>query len=104
MDKKLKKKFYAKVYYVSNEILLACCDKDICGKVFENNDIVLNVKEEFYKGTLINEEEAIRLLNEATIINIVGKEIVSLAIKIGLVDKENVIEVQNIPHAQVFKI
>ncbi len=98
------KEFYAKVYYVSNEIILACCDKDICGKVFESDDIVLDVREEFYKGELINEEEAIKLLNEATIINIVGKKIVDLAIKIGLVDKENVIKVKDIPHAQVFKI
>ncbi len=98
------KKFYAKVYYVSNEIILACCDKDICGKIFENNDVILNVKEEFYKGKLINEEEAIKLLNEATIINIVGKEIVDLAIRIGLVDRESVIKVKDIPHAQVFKI
>ncbi len=96
--------FYTKIYRVQGEVIVAICDKELLGKRFEEGEIVIDVKKDFYGGSLIGRDDAIRLLEEGTIINLVGKKIVSIAIEIGLVDKENVLVVKDVPHAQVYKI
>ncbi len=96
--------FYTKIYRVHGEVIVAICDKELLGKRFEEGDIVIDVKKDFYGGSLIDQEEVLKLLEEGTIINLVGKKIVSIAIEIGLVDKENVLVVKDVPHAQVYKI
>ncbi len=93
--------FYAKVYNVGKEVLVAICDKNLLGKTFENERLRLEVKKEFYGGEVINKNKACELLSIATIANLVGKEIVSLAIELKIIEKENVIEIKNIPHAQM---
>ena len=93
--------FYARVYYVGEEIIVAICDKNLLGKTFEEEELILEVKEEFYMGKTIDRREASELLAQATIANLVGEGIVSLAIELGIIDRENVLRIENIPHAQM---
>ena len=93
--------FYAKVYNVGKEILVAICDKNLLGKTFEDERLRLEVSKEFYGGEVIDKNKASELLSIATIANLVGKNIVSLAIELKIVEKGNVIKVKNIPHAQM---
>jgi len=93
--------FYAKVYNVGQEFLVAICDKELLGKTFENEKLRLEVKKEFYGGEIIDKKEASEFLTRATIANMVGEEIISLAIELGIIDKENIIKIENIPHAQM---
>ena len=96
-------KFYYKIYRSGKDVILAVCDRDILGKIFEEGNIVLNVKKEFYKGEEIG-EEVLELFNSATIINRIGTQIVNLAIANKWVEKENVLEIKGVKHAQIIKI
>ncbi|RLF61457.1 MAG: DUF424 domain-containing protein [Thermoplasmata archaeon] len=93
--------FYAKVYHIEGETLVAICDKNLLGKRFEEEKLLLEVKREFYGGNIVDREEASKLLKMATIANLVGENIISLAIELGIVKRENVLKIQNIPHAQM---
>jgi hypothetical protein len=97
------KPFCFKIYTHGRDIILAVCDKDILGKIFKEGELVLHAKPEFYYGEEIGEEVA-EYFETATIINLLGNRIVELAIKKGLVEEENVLEVEGVKHAQVVKL
>lgn len=97
-------KFHAKVYRCQNEVILAACDKDVFGKTFENDVMHLEVNKAFYGEELVDYDDVTSLLNNATIANLVGAEIVKHAIKVGLVNPENIIEIEGVPHAQIARM
>jgi len=92
---------FAKVYEVENEYMVAACEKSLIGKTFKEGKITLKVTEYFYKGKEIDEDELVELLKKATIANLVGKP-VDLAIKHNLIDKQGIMEISGIKHAQIF--
>ena len=49
-------------------------------------------------------EDAVALMNESTVVNMVGPNIVNKAIENGLVHPEAVINICGVPHAQIIKI
>ncbi|MEE8402186.1 MAG: DUF424 family protein [Candidatus Hydrothermarchaeaceae archaeon] len=97
-------KFYAKVYREGKDILVACCDRNIRGKTFEEGELVLQVTESFYCGELLEGPELCSLLEKATVANMVGKGVVELAVGAGLVDENNVLWVRGIPHTQLVRM
>ncbi|MFQ6086580.1 MAG: DUF424 domain-containing protein [Candidatus Bathyarchaeia archaeon] len=84
--------------------VLAACDAELLGQVLRDGKIVFEVKEGFYKGSKVSVEEAIELVKQCTIVNMVGKHIVRRAIREGLVHPEGVLEISGVPHAQIVKM
>ncbi len=93
-------KIYMKIYTVGNDVLLAACDAELVGKTLHFGDVDFVVSKEFYADVLGDEEMLKRHLELATVGNLVGKITVKCAIEAGLVDEENVIMLDGIPHAQ----
>jgi len=85
-------------------VLLATCDAELLGRVLREGKIVFEVREEFYKGSKVSVEEAIDLMKQSTIVNMVGRNIVEKAIERGLVHPEAVLKISDVPHAQVVKM
>jgi hypothetical protein len=85
-------------------VLLSACDVKLLGTVLRDGKIVFKVSEEFYKGPKIPVEEAVELMEESTIVNMVGQNIVDKAIEKGLVHPEAVLKICGVPHAQIVKI
>ena len=83
--------------------LLAMCDPDIVGKTFKHGKIVFHIREEFYKGSLVSLEEAMDLIPQSTIVNMVGRRIVKNAVALGLVHPDAVMEIEGVLHAQIVK-
>jgi len=85
-------------------VLLATCDAELLGKILREGKIVFEVREEFYKGLRVSVDEAIDLMKQSTIVNMVGQHIVNKAIEEGLVHPEAVLKISGVPHAQIVKI
>ena len=85
-------------------VLLAMCDADLLGKTLKQDKIVFHIREEFYKGSLMRLEEAVGLIRQSTIVNMVGKRIVRKAVEEGWIHPDAVLEIQGVPHAQVVKV
>ncbi len=83
---------------------MATCDAELLGQVLRDDKIVFEVKEGFYKGSKVSVEEAIELVKQCTIVNMVGKHIVDRAVKEGLVHPEAILEISGVPHAQIVKM
>ena len=85
-------------------VLLATCDAKLLGKILKEGKIVFKVREEFYKGSKVSVDEAIDLMKQSTIVNMVGQNIVEKAIERGLVHPEAVLKISGVPHAQIVKM
>ncbi|MCK4435105.1 DUF424 family protein, partial [Candidatus Bathyarchaeota archaeon] len=75
---------------IGNNVLLAMCDAEIIGKTLRKGKMVFHVKEEFYKGTKVSIEEAVDLIANSTIVNMIGNNVVQKAIEKGHVHPEAV--------------
>ncbi|MCW4052436.1 MAG: DUF424 family protein [Candidatus Bathyarchaeota archaeon] len=95
---------YVNLRKSGKRVLLAVCDMDVLGKQLSQGQTRFHVSEEFYKGPLVSVDEAIDLIRQSTIINIVGSRIVKKAIEKGLVHPEAVIEIDGVLHAQILKL
>ncbi len=95
---------YVKMRRFGERVLLAICDANMLGKTLKQGKIVFHIQEKFYKGSLVSLEEAVDLIQQSTIVNMVGRKIVKRAIEKGLVHPDAVIEIKGIPHAQIVKL
>ena len=91
-------------YIKKHEKVIAICDENIVGKKFEEGDRCIEVSERFYKGKKVSEKEVEGVLRGEDNINLVGNKVVELAVKLGVVNSNDVIEIQGVKHAQVYNI
>jgi hypothetical protein len=97
-------RFWSKIFRTKYEIVVAICDEELIEKKLKSKKFDLKISKKFYGEKLIDEFEAVKIMEMATIGNLFGKNIVNLAEKYGFISRENVIFVKRIPHAQFVKI
>jgi len=95
---------YVNLKKVGRNVLLAVCDCELLGKTLREGKIVFHIKDEFYNGGKTTVDEAIGMINNSTIVNLVGKCCVEKAISYGYVHPEAVIKIDGVPHAQIVKL
>jgi hypothetical protein len=95
---------YMKLRTVGRNVLLAICDVDILGKTLHDGKVVFHVEENFYKGARVSIDEAMCMIENCTIVNMVGKNVVGKAIEKGYVHPEAVLDIRGVPHAQIVKL
>lgn len=95
---------YMNLKRVGNNVLLAICDADIIGRTLREGKIVFCVKENFYKGAQVNVEEAVSMIENCNIVNMVGRNVVKKAIEQGYVHPDAVLNIEGVPHAQIVKL
>ena len=92
-----------KIKYQETQII-NICDLNILGKEINQGDFSINISREYYYGgEEISNEQAIKLLNSSSIINLVGKDIVNLALSLNLAKKNSVKTVEKVPFLMIFK-
>jgi hypothetical protein len=104
MNKLKQKNNYAlrKIKYQETQII-NICDLNILGKEISHGDFTINISQEYYYGEEIADEDAINLLKSSSIINLVGKDIVDLALSLNLAKKNSVKTIENIPFLMIFR-
>jgi hypothetical protein len=96
--------FHFKIYRAEGELLIAACDENIFGLTFEEGKLVLDVDKNFYGNEIVEWDHLCSFLSKATILNLVGEELISKAIESGFIDARNVLWVDGVPHAQMVRI
>lgn len=95
---------YVNLKKVGRNVLLAICDCDLLGRTLRQGNIVFHVKDEFYKGGRVGLDEAVSMIANSTIVNMVGRNCVEKAIQKGYVHPEAVLNIEGVPHAQIVKL
>ena len=95
---------YVNLRKSGRRVLLSVCDMEVLGKQLKQGQTRFRISEKFYKGPLVSVDEAIDLIQQSTIINIVGSRMVRKAIEKGLVHPDAVIEIDGVLHAQIIRM
>jgi len=85
-------------------LLVAVCDPDVLGETYQNGDVEFTVNEEFYGGEEASPEAVRESLASAKVANLVGEEVVDLAVEAGFVDEGNVLDLGETLHAQFMRL
>ena len=93
-------KFYVKFH----ENVVAICDEDLIGKIFDDGKIKLEILPRFYGGELMDEKQIKDLLAKGKNLNLVGAKCIKIALDNKIIKEEHVLYVKGIPHAQVYSI
>jgi hypothetical protein len=95
---------YIKIHESYRKVV-ALSDSELLGKILEEGKKQLDLRENFYKGELVEEKRAIELLKDLALddatFNIVGKKSVNAALKAEIITKSMIGHVNNVPFALV---
>lgn len=97
-------RFSYRIFQQGSDTLLAISDDGIVGKTFSSKEAEITVSKEFYCDKSCDESKVLQLVAKATIINAIGKDVINLLAKTGLVDESSVLLIGDIPHAQIITI
>jgi len=85
--------------------IIIVCDSDLIGKKFEDDKFQLDLKGEFFKGEETAEEKVIEIMQnmskEDATFNIVGGKSINTALEAGIINKEGIKKIQDVPFALV---
>lgn len=95
---------YVNLKKVGRNVLLAICDCDVLGRTLKEGGITFHVKAEFYNGGKVSLDEAMGMIENSTIVNMIGKNCVEKAVEKGHVHPEAVLYIEGVPHAQIVKL
>lgn len=96
--------FSVKTTDYEKNLMLNICDIDLLGKNIVENDLNMNISKSYYGEKIIRNKEARTLLKNASIINMVGKETISLSLEIGIGSEKGVKTIGGVPFLIVFKM
>ena len=96
--------FSVKVSDYQKNLMVNICDIDLLGKNLVEDQLNMNISKSYYGEKIIEHEEAKHLLKNASIINMVGKNAVSLSIELGVGSENGVKKVAGVPFLIVFKM
>ena len=96
---------HLKIHNISGcDTIVAACDADLLGQTLTCPQCDIIVDESFYGTETATEEEIINALRSAANANIIGEKVCAIALKAGIIDKETIILIGNIPHAQIYGV
>ena len=95
---------YIKKHMIRDKIIFAVCDEDLIGKKFSKGDLVLDISKDFYKGEKKSEKELEGIIKNFENVNLVGRKTIKFALKLGILNKESIIIIDGIPHAQIVQL
>jgi len=96
--------FSVRVSNYQKNTMLNICDAELIGKKIIHDGLNMNISEKYYGEKLVEKEEAKSLLKNSSIINMVGKETVSLSIELGIGAENGIKTISDVPFLIVFKI
>ena len=95
--------FSVKVSNYQKNSTLNICDVELLGKTISKDELNMNISQSYYGEKLVDKEEAKSLLQNSSIINMVGKNTVSLSIELGIGSESGVKTISNVPFLIIFK-
>ena len=96
--------FSVKVTDYQKNIMLNICDAELLGKNIVQDKLTMNISKNYYGQKIVEKSEASTLLKNASIINMVGENTISLSIELGIGSENGIKTISGIPFLIVFKM
>jgi len=88
-----------KINKAQGKVIVAICDEEILGKIFEHDCLILDLSADFYKGNKESEQITREIMKKADNLNLVGEKTIQIALDEKIITKGNIRTIQNIPFA-----
>lgn len=98
------KRIRMKTYPSSDGLFVAACDSSLVGSHLRDGELRLELTEDFLGLEDVTEAVFLSYLMDAAIGNLSGEIVVRIAITAGMVDRENVLYIDGVPHAQFVRM
>ncbi|MHA1249611.1 MAG: DUF424 domain-containing protein [Candidatus Helarchaeota archaeon] len=91
-----------KITKSGKDLLVAVCDYELLNKTIKDGIKKITISSRFYGDNKIHieDEKCINNLKNATMTNLVGKNIIRKAIELKIIHKSAIIWIGDVPHAQ----
>ncbi|MFQ5440849.1 MAG: DUF424 domain-containing protein [Nitrosopumilaceae archaeon] len=96
--------FSVRITDYQKNLMLNICDLDLLGKTIIQDDLNMNISKSYYGEKIIEYDEAKTLIKNASIINMVGKNTISLSIGLGIGSENGVKTIGGVPFLIIFKM
>ncbi len=96
--------FSIKLTDYQKNAMLNICDANLLGKKITEKELEVHISKSYYGEKIVEKEEAKTLLKNSLIINMVGKEIVSLSTSLGIGSEDGIKEIDGVPFLIVYKM
>lgn len=96
--------FSVKITDYQKNMMLNICDAELLGKKIIQDKLNMHISESYYGDKLVGKDEARTLLKNSSIINMVGKETISLSLELGIGSENGIKRISDIPFLIVFKM
>jgi uncharacterized protein len=95
--------FAVKTLNYQHNRMLNICDVDLVGRSFNESALTINITRSYFAEQIVEENEAEKLLKNASIINMVGEKTIALSARLGIGSSKGVKKIDGVPFLLVFK-
>jgi len=96
--------FSVKITDYQKNPMLNICDSELLDKELVQDELKIQITRSYYGQKLVDANEATTLLKNSSIINMVGKETISLSLSLGIGSENGVRMIDGVPFLIVFKM
>lgn len=96
--------FSVKIIEYQKNLMLNICDADLLGKNITQGELTVNISKSYYGEKIVEKKEATQLLKNSSIINMVGKNTLSVSLGLGIGSEKGIKTIGGIPFLIVFKM
>jgi len=96
--------FSVRVTDYQKQMMLNICDAELLGKKIIQNELTMHISENYYGERFVETEEAESLLKNSSIINMAGKETVTLSLKLGIGSENAIKTISDVPFLIIFNM
>jgi hypothetical protein len=96
--------FSVKVTDYQKNLMLNICDANLLGKNIVQDELTIIISKNYYGEQIVEKTEAEKLLRNSSIINMVGRNTVSLSLALGIGSENGIKRISGIPFLIVFKM
>ncbi len=94
--------FSVRISDYQKNTMVNMCDAELLGKDVVDGELKIHISESYYGKQLVDKDEAISFLKSSSMMNLVGKDTISLAIGLGLGSESGIKIISDIPFLIIF--
>lgn len=95
--------YAAKIIRWNGQSLVNICDLELLGKTVQGNGVNMKISEDYFNGRVINIQEALELVKNSYIANLVGDRIIQRTLEAKLASGQAVKRMGSVPFLMIFK-
>lgn len=97
-------RFFVRTSNYQNSAMLNMCDEELLGKVIKNGNLQINISKNYYGQRLVDQNEAETLMQNSSILNLVGKQTIEMSVNLKIGSRQGVKTIDDVPFLLIFKM